>query len=58
MRTFGRYRKRTVLVEYEKPSMFTDLHGFYAVRLKEGEGGTEGFEELRKQLTVAGCEFE
>lgn len=55
---FGRYRKRTVLVEYEEPSMFSDLHGFYAVRLKESDGGIEGLEDLRKQLKVAGCELE
>jgi len=55
---FGRYRKRTVLVEYEEPSMFSDLHGFYTVRLKEGDGGIEGLEDLRKQLKVAGCELD
>lgn len=55
---FGRYRKRTVLVEYEEPSMFSDLHGFLVVRLKEGDGGLEGFKDLRKQLKVAGCELD
>jgi predicted nucleotide-binding protein len=55
---FGRYRKRTVLVEYEEPSMFSDLHGFYVVRLKEADGGLEGFQDLRKQLKVAGCELD
>lgn len=55
---FGRYRKRTVLVEYEEPSMFSDLHGFYVVRLKDADGGLDGLDDLRKQLKVAGCELE
>jgi predicted nucleotide-binding protein len=55
---FGRYRKRTVLVEYEELSVFSDLHGFYVVRLKDGYGGIEGLEDLRKQLKVAGCELD
>lgn len=53
---FGRYPKRTVLVEYEEPSMFSDLHGHYVVRLRQGEDGIEGLEDLRKQLKATGCE--
>lgn len=53
---FGRYRKRTVLVEYEEPSMFSDLHGHYVVRLREAEGGIDGLDDLRKQLKATGCE--
>jgi len=55
---FGRYRKRTVLVEYEIPSIFSDLHGSYVVKLSRGDGGIEGLEDILNQLRVAGCRFD
>lgn len=54
----GRYRKRTVLVEYEEPSMFSDLHGHYVVRLRQTGEGIEGFDDIRKMLKATGCETE
>jgi len=54
---FGRYRKRTVLVEYDEPSMFSDLHGFYVVRLKKQGASIKGLEKIIEQLKVAGCEL-
>lgn len=54
---FGRYRKRTVLVEHEIASIFSDLHGHYVVRLRRGDDGIEGLEDILKQLRVAGCKF-
>lgn len=55
---FGRYRDRTVLVEYEEPSMFSDVLGHYAVRVRKVGDGLEGLEDLRKSLIVAGCELD
>jgi len=55
---FGRYRDRTVLVEYEEPSMFSDVLGHYAVRVTKVEDGLEGLDDLYKQLKVAGCELD
>lgn len=55
---FGRRRRRTVLVEYETTSIFSDLHGHYVVRLQRGEGGIEGLDDILKQLRAAGCVFE
>lgn len=52
---FGRYPKRTVLVEYNEPSLFSDIYGHFVVRLREGESGIEGFESLGKQLKTVGC---
>lgn len=50
---FGRYRSRTVLVEYEASTIFSDLHGYYVVRLRKGKDGIEGLDKIVQQVNVA-----
>lgn len=50
---FGRYRDRTVLVELDVPSIFSDLHGYFVVRLTKGKDGIEGLEKVVQQVRLA-----